>query len=181
MKKLLAIFLAIICVFSAFAVPASAMLNEDLLGDILNDQLGLPEQEEDPLDAIEYGIYYDMEMLSTVTLIYKPTHTLALDAPKDVVVTGDYPIAVDHNWVCWKDQATGQLYYPGDVITVNGKVTLVAVWEEKTDNYPSFFRSVIAGLQAFMRIIDKFLGVFDAINATKPTEATTEAVETTTA
>ncbi len=174
MKKVLAIFLAMICMLSAFGVSASAVLNDDLIGDIIEDQFGVTEEESE-LDAIEYGVYYEMAMLSTVTLIYKPTQTIVLDAPKEVAITADTPIAVDHDWVCWKDQRTGELYYPGDTIYVDGKVTLVAVWEEKTDNYPGFIRSAIAGLQALLRIIEKFFGAFDAIASTKPTESTTAA------
>ncbi|MBE6785796.1 MAG: hypothetical protein E7538_06140 [Ruminococcaceae bacterium] len=171
MKKLLAVLLAAICAFSAISVSA---VNTDELGNIIGDHLGITT-EEDEADILSYGIHYEMAMLSTVTLLYKPSASITFNAPTDMVVTNDYPIAVDHNWVCWKDQATGELYYPGDTIHVDGKVTLIAVWEEKTDNYPGFIRSAIAGVQALIKLIEKFMGVFELVNSTAPSEeATTE-------
>jgi len=171
MKKLLAVLLAVLCAFSAVAVSASAFNSGDL-SDILGDHLGI-EQEEDEADILSYGIHYEMAMLSTVTLLYKPSPSITFETPKEMVITNDYPIAVDHNWVCWKDQETGELYYPGDTIYVDGKITLVAVWEEKTDNYPKFIRSAIAGVQALIKLVERFLGVFNLINSTKPTEEST--------
>ena len=177
MKKLLAVLLAILCAFSAFSVSA---LDNSGLGDILGDYFDITS-EADEADVLSNGIYYEMGTLSTVTVLYTPTTSLALNAPTEMVITNDYPIAVDHNWVCWKEKETGKLYYPGDVIYVESKVTLVAVWEEKDDNYPGFIRSAIAGVQAFVKLIERFLGVFDLINSTKDfvnTETTTEATTT---
>ena len=174
MKKLLAVLLAIICAFSAISVCA---INEDELGDIIGDHFGVTT-EEDEADVLSYGIHYEMATLSTVTLLYKPAPSITFNAPTEMVITSDTPVAVDHEWVCWKDQKTGELYYPGDTILVDGKVTLIAVWEEKTDNYPAFIRSAIAGVQALVKLIEKFLGVFDLVNSTKPVE-TTAAEETT--
>ena len=176
MKKLLAVLLALICAFSAVSVSASAFEMGDIAG-ILGDQWGL-EQEESEDAVLLYGIHYDMATLSTVTILYKPSPSITFETPKEMVITEDYPIAVDHDWICWKDQKTGKLYYPGDTIIVDGKITLVAVWEEKTDNHPAFIRMAKAGLQAFIKLIDKFLGVFNLVNSTKdyipPEETTTQ-------
>lgn len=172
MKKLLAVLLAIICAFSAFSVCA---INDDALGDIIEDQFGF-EQEEDEADILSYGIHYEMNPLSIVTLFYTPSPSITFNTPTDMTVTEDYPIALDHDWVCWKDQETGKLYYPGDVIHVDGKVILIAVWTEKTDNYPQFIRSAIAGIKAFIKVIEKFLGIYKAVEDAKPapTEAPSE-------
>ena len=172
MKKLLAIFLALICAFSACALTASAAA-EDILGDLIEDQLGIT-QEKDEADVLTYGIHYTSGNLVNVTVVYEPTRTFTFESPCEVTINNDTPIAIDHDWVCWENRETGELYYPGDVILIEGEVTLVAVWEEKTDNYPSFIRSMIAGLQALLRLVEKFFGVFDAINSTKPIEPTTE-------
>lgn len=177
MKKLLAVLLAIICAFSAVSVSASALDLSGILGGFMGD-LGF-EQEEDEADILSYGVHYEMSSYENVTLIYKPSPSITFNAPTEMVITNDYPIAVDHNWICWKNQSTGEYYYPGDTIYVEGKVTLVAVWEEKTDNYPSFFRSVIAGLQGFVKMIEKALGLYDAISSPELLEPSTE--ESTTA
>ncbi len=178
MKKLLAVLLAVLCAFSAVAVSASAIEADDIAG-ILGDHIGLPP-EEDEADILSYGVHYEMATLSTVTILYNPSPSITFETPKEMVITNDYPIAVDHVWVCWKDKETGKLYYPGDTIYVDGKITLLAVWEEKTDNYPGFIRSAIAGIQALVKLVEKFLGVFELVNSTKDyvpeTETTTEAV-----
>ena len=173
MKKLLAILLAIICAFSAFSV--SALDLGGTLGDILGDQFGI-ESEEDEGDFISNGIYYEMSLLSTETIIYTPTMSLTFEVPTDMVIPNDYPIAVDHNWVAWREQSTGKLYYPGDTIHVEGKVVLIAVWEEKTDNYPGFIRSLIAGVQAMLRMIEKAISALGSVNAT-PAQTTTAPAE----
>ena len=176
MKKLLAILLAVICAFSTMSVATAGSTGLD---DVLNDYLDITT-EQDEAEILSYGIHYEMAMLSTVTLLYKPSPSITFDAPTDMVVTNDFPIAVDHNWICWEDQETGEHYYPGDTIHVDGKITLVAVWEEKTDNYPSFIRSAIAGVQALLKLVEKFLGVFELVNSTKPVDPTEPtSVETT--
>ncbi|MGN0446992.1 MAG: hypothetical protein ACI4GC_00420 [Acutalibacteraceae bacterium] len=173
MKKLIAILLSLVCVLSVSA-PAYAS-NDDVLDNIIGDIVGI-EPEEDVDDKLSYGIHYESATISTESIMYMPSPNITFEVPTEVTVTNDTPIAVDHNWVAWKDAETGQLYYPGDTIYVTGKVTLIAVWEEKDDNLPSFFRAIVAGLQTLVRLIDKFLGAFDAINSTKPMEPTTEAV-----
>lgn len=177
MKKLLAIILALICIFSTCTLAATA-LSEDVLGDIIGDQLGVT-QEKDEADTLSYGIHYSSGNLVNITVLYEPAPNIRFEVPTYVTVTNDTPVAVDHNWVCWKDQETGELYYPGDSIYVEGKVTLVAVWEEKTDNYPGFIRSAIAGVQALLRLVEKFFGFFDAINSTDPSLTTTTTEPTT--
>lgn len=168
MKKLLAIFLALICVFSACGISVAA-IDEGVFDDIIEDQFGV-EQEEDEEAQLSYGIHYEVATLSTVTLLYMPSPNIRFDVPTEITVTNDTPVAVDHQWICWMDKETGKYYYPGDVIYVEDQVTLVAVWEEKTDNYPGFIRSAIAGLQALVKLIEKFFTFFDAINSTKPIE-----------
>lgn len=176
MKKLLAVLLAVLCTFSVFSASA---INDDALGEIIGDQFGVTSEPSED-EILSYGIHYEVATLSTVTLLYIPSASITFETPCDMVVTNDTPVAVDHNWVCWKDKETGELYYPGDVIEVNGKVTLIAVWEEKTDNYPRFIRSAIAGVQALIRVVQKFLGVFELINSTETTASTDVPAETTT-
>lgn len=164
MKKLLAVLLALICAFSVVA-PASAATLDDLVG-ILGGQLGL-EQEEDEADILSYGIHYEVSSLSTVVVYYTPSPNITFNAPTDLKVTDDTPVALDHDWVCWKDPATGEFYYPGDTIHVDGKITLEAVWAEKTDKHPAFIRSVVAGLKAIIKLIEKYIGIYDFADETR--------------
>lgn len=164
MKKIIAIILSLICLASFLAVPASAGV-EDILGDVIGGILGddLPEQEEDIGDQLSYGIHYEMAPLSNIPLMYKPSATITFTAPTIAKITTDTPLSVDYEFVCWRHSETGVLYYPGDTIAVDGVVTLYAVFEEKDDNYSSFVRYIITGLEAFKRLIQQFLGITDAL------------------
>ncbi len=176
MKKLIAVLLALVCAFSACSLAAGAV-NEGIIDNIFDITT-----EVDEADKLSYGIHYTSGDLVTVTVLYEPSPNIRFEVPTYVKVTGDTPVAVDHNWVCWKNQETGELFYPGDEIYVDGKITLVAVWEEKTDNYPRFVRSAIAGFQALLKLIEKFFNFFDVINnatPSAPTEPATTAPSTT--
>ena len=147
MKKLLAILLSLITVFSVFTLPASALL-DDSLGEIFPEEEGTNQ------------IQYKKDTLDNVVIVYQAGNTLLIGDSKYTQITEDTPIAVDHNFICWTDKA-GNRYYPGDIIKVEGTVTLYAVWEEKTDTDSHFIRSIKAGIQALMKIIKMILGVFD--------------------
>lgn len=170
MKRFLATVLALILAFSACTLAVTA-IDEGVLGDIFEDQFDITT-EKDEAEVLSYGVHYSSGSLATVTVLYEPTPTITFEVPTDVVITNDTPVAVDHNWVCWKNQETGELYYPGDTIRVDGKITLVAVWEEKTDNYPGFIRSAIAGVQALLKLVEKFFNFFDVINNATPVVTT---------
>ena len=165
MKKVIAIILAVICLASSFSVTGYAAA-EDIIGGVIggiigDDLLGSEEESEDAV--LEYGIHYEMETLTMVTLMYKPTPTITFKAPTTAKVTTDTPLSVDYEFVCWKHAETGEYYYPGDEIEVTGKVVLYAVFEEKTDNYPQLLRYVITGLECFKRLLKKFLAVTDGL------------------
>lgn len=161
MKKVLAIILAILCLTSCFGVTSYAGLDEIVDG--IGGSLGLPEQEESEDAALSYGIHYDMETLSFIPLMYKPSPTITFKAPVMAKVTTDTPLSVDYEFICWKHAETGKYYYPGDPIEVTGMVTLYAVFEEKQDGYPQMLRYIITGLECFKRLINKFLGVTGGI------------------
>ena len=159
MKKFIAILLSVLCIFSIFTCSAFAGL-EDVLGGILGEDTLLPE--EDGIDqALSCGIFYEMETLSFITVTYKPQMTFTFKQPVVAKVTTDTPLSVDYQFVCWKEQETGKYYYPGDEILVTGKVVLIAVWEEKTDNYPQFIRVVINSLEMISHMLNKVLGYYN--------------------
>ena len=167
MKKIIAVFLSILCVFSCFAAPASALSIDDL--DIL-DVIG----EEEPM---LYCITYQNKTLSGVQMMYKPNPTVSFSGPGFVTVTKDTPIAIDHDFVCWKDK-NGNLYYAGDSFYVDGECTLYAVWEEKKGEEIHAIRVVRCAMLTFVRMISKALGVFKDLQDFKAdrTEAMDKAV-----
>lgn len=146
MKKFLAVLLSLITIFSVFSVSVSA--SGDVAGGLLGGDEGFNQ------------IQYKKDTLDNVTLIYQAGNTLMVGDSKYTQITEDTPIAVDHDFICWVDKG-GKKYYPGDIIKVEGTVTLYAVWAEKTDNDSHTIRVVKATVSALMRIIKVILDVFD--------------------
>ena len=167
-KKVLSVFLAILCLFGMISTAAFA------LGGILGGE------DDDPLEQI-YGVYYTIDPISGISVMYKPNPTITFNTPKIVEVSGDLPLAVDYEFYAWKDE-NGKVYYPGDDIYVNSKLTLYAVHRPKTDNDSRVVRVIKTSFQTFIRSIQSFLGVFNVLKediTTSPSEETT--TETTTA
>ena len=156
MKKILAVLLCLICLVSSMAVSASAAGLEDAFVSI-GAMLGF-----EPDEPIGYGIKYDSnKTLSGVkSVMYEPAPTIKFSNPGTYTVTKDYPLSVDHTFVCWEDKETGKKYYPGDKIYIDGELTLYAIWEEKTDNNVRFVRTFLTGFQALKKMFQAFFGVF---------------------
>ncbi len=157
MKKLLAVILSVICLFSCMGPTAFAI--GDIVGGVLGDDIGGILGGED--EPIVYGITYEMEFFSDVTLIYQPMATLSFSNPGTYIVSKDTPIAIDHEFICW-DDGKGNYYYAGDSLYVDGQITLYAVWKEKTDKDAKIIRIIKATMEALKRIFQKFLGIFDS-------------------
>lgn len=156
MKKILAVLLCLLCLTSTMAVSVSGAGFEDAFV-YVGSMLGF-EQDE----PIGYGIIYDSnKLLSGVkSVMYEPRPTVKLSNPGTYIVTEDFPLSVDHSFVCWQDKDTGKYYYPGDTIFIDGQLTLYAVWEEKTDNNIRPVRVFLTAFQALKKSIQSFLGVF---------------------
>ena len=137
-----------------------------------------PTMEPDIDERLYNGVHYEIDSLSGISVMYKPNPDIEFNVPTKVTVSGDMPLAVDYECYAWRDEA-GNLYYPGNEILVNGKVTLYAVWAEKDDNDPRVVRVVKTAFQTLIRTIQSFLGVFEVINTpadeltTKPTTVPT--------
>ncbi|MGN1443075.1 MAG: hypothetical protein ACI4XE_04420 [Acutalibacteraceae bacterium] len=167
MKKFIAVFLSLLCIFSVFGITASAGTFDEL-SEIIGEDKGL------------YCITYQNETASGVSMMYKPNPSISVDGPGYVTVTKDTPIAVDHEFVCWQDE-DGNLYYEGDKIYVDGEVTLYAVWTEKTDNLPRVIRVIQTAILTLQRMVQKVLGVFKDIQDFESEYFTTTDVEATVA
>ena len=163
MKKLTAILLCILCIFSSVAVTASA---EDGIIEKLSSIIGL---ESD--DNIGYGIIYDSnKTASGVTgIIYEPRPTVTIRDAGTYTITEDIPLAFDYEFVCWMDKETGKTYRAGDKYYVNGQKTLYAVWTEKTDGLWKPIRVFVTAFEAFKRSIQSFVGVFTVKTEADPT------------
>ncbi len=159
MKKFLAILLSVLCIFSLMSTTAFAA--EDEIGEVIGSLIGLPTEEDEIDQQMMYGIHYEMETLTPVSIMYKPNPTITFKAPTTAKVTEDTPLSVDYQFVCWRHGDTGEYLYPGDEIDVTGKVTLYAVWEEKTDNNPRVIRVIMTAFETLGRLIQKFLGIIE--------------------
>ena len=156
MKKLIAVLLCIVCLFSSVGMTASAanIFNEVITNITIN--MGL-----EPDEPIIYGIIYDSNRLLTgVTIMYKPSPTFTFTRPGTYTVTSDIPLSVDHKFVCWEDEETGKLYYAGDKIYIDGQKTLLAVWQPKTDNNTRPIRAIVTAIEALRRTLQAFFGFY---------------------
>ena len=173
-KKVLSVFLAILCIFGMISTAVYA--TSDVISNIFGDDL--PSMEPDIDERLYYGIHYEVDALSGISVMYKPNPDIEFTVPSRVRVTSDTPLSVDYECYAWRDEA-GNLYYPGNEIVVTGKITLYAVWREKDDNDPRVIRVMKTAFQTLIRSIQSFLGVFKVIadaenvSTTAPTTATT--------
>lgn len=132
------------------------------------------EEEETKI----YSISYEMQPASQVKLLYKPIASISFDGTGYVTVTKDSPIAIDHNFVCWKDE-NGKLYYEGDKVLVDGEVVLYPVWEEKHDRLPTPIRAILATIVMINRVLTKALGIFKDIQEFEAATTETTVVDPT--
>lgn len=161
MKKLLAVILSVICIFSCFAVPACAAGN--IIGELASDffeRITGEKIEEDT--TLGYGVFYNMDSLSGVTVIYKPSPSIKFNNPGTYTITSDTPLSFDYDFVCWEDKE-GKEYYPGDKVYVDGQLDLYAKWVERNDKDIKLARMIRVSLEALRRLIGKFFGFIDIV------------------
>ena len=155
MKKILAVLLSLICIFSSATVTASAGVFDVVFTNIT---LGMGMEPDEP---IIYGITYASDKIfSGVSVMYMPSTTFKFTNPGTYTVTDDIPLSVDYNFVCWEDEDTGKLYYAGDKIYIDGQKTFYAVWEPKTDNNVRPIRVIITAVEALRRTLQAFFGFY---------------------
>lgn len=147
MKKVIAVILSILCVLTCFAPAVCAIEDPGLIGML------------EPEEPMIFTLVYKNQTLSGVKMMYQPNPNLSFGGPGYVTVTKDKPIAIDHDFVCWKDE-DGKLYYAGDKFYVDGECELYAVWEEKKDNNIKPVRVFICAMLTMKRMFEKILGVF---------------------
>lgn len=172
-KKILSIFLVVVCVFGMLTTGAFA--TDQVLDSILGSDVTV---EPDIDEQLYYGIHYEIDSISGIAVMYKPSPDITVKVPSKVEITKDMPLAIDYTCIAWRAE-DGKLYYPGETILVTGKVVLTAVWEPKTDNDNHIVRTIKTAFQTFIRMIQSALGFFKVMNTpedqltTKPTTAPT--------
>ncbi len=169
MKKLLAIILSAVCIFSCFALPSTAA-GGGVLGEVATEFFegffDLEVEEDTPLG---YGVIYEMDAFAGVSVVYKPSPTISFKNPGIYTITSDTPLSIDHRFIRWED-TQGNPYYPGDKIYVDGMIYLYPVWVEKDDNDVRVARIIKTTVEAFKRLIGKFFGIIDIVVNFEPTE-----------
>lgn len=161
MKKLTAIILSVLLLFSCMSVTASAAEGGGIIGELATDFferiIGAEVEEDTPLT---YGVFYEMEPMGGVSVIYKPNPSISFSNPGTYIITSDTPLSVDHEFICW-ETADGTRYDAGDQLYVDGQITLYAVWVEKTDDDVRVVRVIKTTIEALRRLFGKFFGFFD--------------------
>ncbi len=173
MKKLSAIILSLILVFSCFAVPASAASGKggvvgELATTLFEKLIGVEMEEDTP---IGYGVIYEIDPLSGISVIYKPSPSISFKNPGTYTITSDTPLSVDYEFIRWED-SDGNPYYAGDKIYVDGTIYLTAVFVEKNDNDIRVARIIKTTIEAFKRLIGKFFGILDTFENFEPVYST---------
>ena len=153
MKKIIAVLLCVVCLFSSLGVTSFAF--SEVFSNITSF-IGLEEDE-----PIGYGIKYDSNtFLSGVSVMYEPKPTIKLNNPGTYTVTKDYPLSIDYQFVCWQDKDSGKYYHAGDKIYIDGQKTLYAVWEPKTDNHNRAIRTILTAFETFRKTLESFFGFY---------------------
>lgn len=153
MKKIIAVLLCVVCLFSSLGVTSFAF--SEVFSNITSF-IGLEEDE-----PIGYGIIYDSNtFLSGVSVMYEPAPTIKFNNPGTYTVTKDFPLSIDYKFVCWQDKDSGKYYHAGDKIYVDGQKTLYAVWEAKTDNHNRVIRTILTALETFRKTLESFFGIY---------------------
>ena len=163
MKKIIALLLSIVCLFSCMATTASAGLFQDVI-DNITINMGL-----EPDEPIIYGIVYDSNsLLSGVAPMYVPSPTFSFTKPGTYVVTDNVPLAVDYEFVCWED-GNGKPYYAGTPIYIDGQKILYAKWAPKTDNHSRPIRVILTAIEALRSTLRAFFGFYAVEYVEDPT------------
>lgn len=153
MKKIIALMLSVICLFSCMGMTASAGVFDDILYNVTVN-MGM-----EPDEPIIYGITYQSDsILSGVAPMYMPSPTFSFTKPGTYVVTEAVPLAVDYEFVCWVDDETGKNYYAGDTIYIDGQKALTAKWTPKTDNNIRPIRVIVTAIEALRSTLRDFFG-----------------------
>lgn len=156
MKKIIALLLCFVCLFSSLGITSAAagVFDEVLTNITVN--MGM-----EPDESILYGITYDSDgLLTGVKVMYMPSATVTFTRPGTYTVTDDIPLSVDYEFVCWEDEDTGKLYYAGDKIYIDGNKTFYAVWQEKTDGKNRVIRTIATAIETFRRTLQAFFGFY---------------------
>lgn len=170
LKKIISVSLVVICIFGMLTTGAFAI-------DGILDILGGGESSDDIDAVLSYGVHYEIDPYSGISVMYKPNPDITFKSPSKVEISGDFPLAIDYECIGWRSAETGKLYYPGEVIGVTGQVVLYAEWQPKTDNDSRVVRTIKTAFQTVIRSIQSALGIFKVLNTpedqltTRPTAA----------
>ena len=137
MKKILAVLLAVVCLFSVLTV-------------------GLSAAAEDEEETIIYSVVYAK---GGVPLMYIPQPTFRYDGPGWVNVTEEKPVAAGYEFLYWIDK-DGNRYDPGDQIYVANEVKLTPVFAKINDGENQTTHTIKGAFQALIALFQRLFKFF---------------------
>ena len=150
MKKIIAVLLVLVSLFSMFAICASS---EGVFDELIN------KEDENPLYIIIYKHYHSDEVM------YMPQPTFSYQGPCVLKVTTDAPVAVNKEFQYWED-ADGKTYRPGQEVYVEGEIHLYAVFTKANTpkDEPNFIGVIRSAIQSLLSVFHKILVSLHIVN-----------------
>ncbi|MGN0448036.1 MAG: hypothetical protein ACI4GC_05765 [Acutalibacteraceae bacterium] len=139
MKKIILFFMCSLCFFSTTTIVYGSNFSDD------NNV---------------YSLTFISETQSDLNIVYESEKELIFDVPTEYTLAKNTPVAVNYNWVCWRNDATKQDFYPGDKIEIDKNVVLYAVWEKKAGS-SNLLNEIVARLTAFIKNMLELFGYYD--------------------
>ncbi|MFI3142278.1 MAG: hypothetical protein R3Y27_08245 [Clostridia bacterium] len=163
-KKILAVLMAVLSMFSVFAVSSSAVDYDDIT---------TPTTAESPT-------FYTVTFVTdSVNCLYTPILEFTYDTEGYLTISDDIPLAIDYTFKYWYDSDLN-VYEPDDQIYVDGEIVLTAYWEEKTDDDSDIVRFFSTLFEAVSKYINKIISLMSFSQDFAATVVTTTTEETST-
>ncbi len=137
MKKILALLLAVICLFSVLTVGLTAAAEDD---------------NQDPI----YAIVYEK---GGVPVMYLPAPSVSIKGPGWITVTTEKPVAAGYEFMYWVDK-DGNRVDPGDKLYVTEQVVLRPHFVKLNDGEDHTTHTIKGAFQALIALFERLFKFF---------------------